>query len=283
MNAKTFASQVQDLFELPDTFLRLQSLQNSDSSTLNDYAEIISLDPSLAARVLKLSNSVLYRFPSQIDTLTQAINVIGSEAVIHLALANCTGNVVNQIAKGTIDIDRFWNESVECALLMRNLGIMNGTKRHERLFIIGLLHNIGELVVAQVAPEKASEIEKMTRENANPLENQRQVLGFNYADCSAELVTAWKLPDNLVIPIRFQHIPLQTNVFNKETSLLHISNALVSLISNAQPVSELSESVSKLAAREGLEEEDLSKSIEYTNLEALEVLSILNPGAASII
>lgn len=283
MNAKTFASQVQDLFELPDTFLRLQSLQNSDSSTLNDYAEIISLDPSLAARVLKLSNSVLYRFPSQIDTLTQAINVIGSEAVIHLALANCTGNVVNQIAKGTIDIDRFWNESVECALLMRNLGIMNGTKRHERLFIIGLLHNIGELVVAQVAPEKASEIEKMTRENANPLENQRQVLGFSYADCSAELVTAWKLPDNLVIPIRFQHTPLQTNVFNKETSLLHISNALVSLISNAQPVSELSESVSKLAAREGLEDEDLSKSIEYTNLEALEVLSILNPGAASII
>jgi len=283
MNAKSYASQVKDLFELPDTFLRLQSLQNSDKSTLSDYAEVISLDPSLAARVLKLSNSVLYRFPSQIDTLTQAINIIGSDAVIHLALANCTGNMGNHLKPGTIDLDRFWSQSVDCALLMRNLSILGGSKRHERLFIIGLLHNIGELVIAQVSPEKATVIEKASVDSDNAVEAQQSELGFTYADCSAELATSWKLPDNLVSPLRFQNTPLQAHIFAKETALLHIAKALVGINEKRQTAKNLNEDVKKLALREGLEEEDLNKSIEYTNLESLEVLSILNPGAASII
>ncbi len=283
MNAKQFANQVQDLFELPDTFLRLQSLQGSETSSLADYADVIALDPALAARVLKLANSVLYRFAAQIDTLTQAISVIGSEAVVHLALANCTGNMVRTAPKGVIDLDRFWNDSVTAALLMRNLGILNGTKRHERLFITGLLHNLGELVVAQLEPATASSIESETNAGGEPSQIQKQHLGFTYADCSAELANGWKLPDNLVIPIRFQHNPLQTHLFAKEAALMHIALTLTNLISRGESLSQLDDACLALARKEALEPPDLEKGMDYANLELLEVLSILSPGAASII
>ena len=79
-------------FTLPDICLRLRNVLDDPRSDMDDIAALISIDPSLTAKLLRLANSALFRFPSQIESITKAVSVIGGEALYNLVLAE-TANI----------------------------------------------------------------------------------------------------------------------------------------------------------------------------------------------
>ena len=74
-------------FALPDICVRIRSMLDDGQSDLADIGRVIALDPSLSSKLLKLANSPLFRFESQIDSLAKAINIIGGEALYNLVMA----------------------------------------------------------------------------------------------------------------------------------------------------------------------------------------------------
>lgn len=282
MFLEDYVEQVSDIFVLSDSFVRIRELIDDDSSTIDDIAEVILLDPALAAAVLKLSNSPFFNYPGKIDTISKAVLVLGITEVYNLVIAYFSSEALKNIKAEQSYLDDFWIQSVDCALLMKFLGTNLGVAHAERLFILGLLHNLGELLVHQVNPEAQRACDSQNI-NDLPWDKQKQNLGFTFGECSASLLREWHLPYSIFSAIRDQDIE-DLSQYPVETQLLYVAKRVMvrNDVFNGQnlgydafiPQSQL-DSLS-------IDKKMLDSASEYCELERLSLLSILNPGAAML-
>ncbi len=279
MDAIEYAEQAQDVFVLSDSFLRIKELIDNEQSTIDDIADVILLDPALAGTLLKLSNSSFFNYPGKIDTVSKAILVLGITEVYNLVIAYFTTEAFKSIEAEQDFLDQFWANSVDCALIIKYLGTKLRLKNAERLFILGILHNIGELVVKQIAPQQVQACQQSS-EHLFPWHNQQQILGFTFGECTAELLKLWQLPFSLVGPIREQDNS-EFDFATLETKLLYIAKRLA-LKNNTQTLGFNDVFSAKELAKENINEDLLAEAIAYCDMERLSILAILNPGAVMI-
>jgi len=280
MTVTEYAEQAGEIFVLSDSFTRIKELIDDESSTIDDISDVIILDPAMAATILKLANSSFFNYPGKIDTISKAVLVLGITEVYSLVIAYFTAKSFKSINTEQGYLDNFWCESVDCALLIKFLGCHLRIPNGERLFILGLLHNLGELVVKQISPNKVIECNS-SDDTCLPWNKQKEILGFTYAECGAELLKLWQLPYNIVAPIRNQNED-NFELINTEAQLLYISKRIMThqklLESNEQDelIDELK--LTSLGINDGM----LTMAAEYCNLERLSILSVLNPASMTI-
>jgi len=137
------------LYTLPDICLQLKTLTEDGQSSAPEISRLVSTDTALSARLLKLANSPLYGFPSKVSSLSRAITLVGVEEMNSLALATAAAGMFRGVGGATIDIHSFWRHSVLTGLMMSQMAKALRTAISEELFLIGLLHNLGKLVVLE--------------------------------------------------------------------------------------------------------------------------------------
>jgi HD-like signal output (HDOD) protein len=280
MNATDYAEKASEIFVLSDSFLRIKELIDDESSTIDDISDVILIDPALAGSILKLANSSFFSYPGKIDTISKAVLVLGITEVYNLIIAYFSTQAFKSVTADKDYLEHFWEQSVDCALLIKYFGSGLNLPNAERLFILGLLHNLGELVVQQIAPDKI--IACQTDELVLPSwQKQQEVLGVTFADCGAELLKLWQLPYSLVSSIRNQNEEDWEHI-SVESQLLYLSKRVMLTLSMDKADSHLALLNDEQLASFSLEEEVISSAVEYTDLERLGILSILNPSAALI-
>lgn len=280
MNVNDYAEQASEIFVLSDSFIRIKELIDDDSSTIDDIADVIILDPALTSTILKLANSSLFSYPGKIDTISKAVLVLGITEVYNLVIAFFTSRAFKALNVEQDYLDDFWCKSVDCALIVKYLGVNLRIPNAERLFIIGLLHNLGELVIQQLSPEKALVANKFTATEL-PWDKQQQTLNFTYGECAAELLKQWQLPFSIIEPIRNQ----DNSDFiysTDEIKLLYLSKRI--MLSQFDCSAHDTELLFTEDAMQQLPitDEMLQGAINYCDFERLTILSIINPGAATI-
>ncbi len=278
MNAIDYAEQASELFVLSDSFLRIKELIDDESSTIDDISEVILIDPALAGNILKLANSSFFNYPGKIDTISKAVLVLGITEVYNLVIAYFSTQAFKSVTADKNYLECFWEKSVDCALLIKYLGCHLKLANAERLFILGLLYNLGELIVQQVSPEK---ITLCQSDEINSWQKQQEALGFTYAECGAELLKLWQLPYSLITPIRNQNEDNFEQV-NIDSQLLYLSKRLMTsqLIDKSANFSSFI--TEQQLAQLSLDEDILASAIEYCDFERLGILSILSPSAVMI-
>lgn len=280
MNAIDYAEQASELFVLSDSFLRIKELIDDESSTIDDISDVILIDPALSASILKLANSSFFNYPGKIDTISKAVLVLGITEVYNLVIAYFSTQTFSSVKADEKYLENFWEQSIDCALLIKFLGCSLHIENAERLFILGLLHNLGELIIQQISPDKISlcQSDNLT---TNAWQKQQEVLGFTYADCGAELLKIWHLPYSLVSPIRNQNEG-DFEQISTESKLLYIAKRLMARRLNAKTASFSPPITEQQLAQLPLTEDALTSAIEYCDLERLGILSILSPSAVMI-
>ncbi|WP_414830628.1 HDOD domain-containing protein [Alteromonas sp. H39] len=277
MNVQDIAQRATELFVLPDSVTRLKACMDDDAASMDDIAEIIAFDPSLATQLLRVANSALYRFPNKIETITKALQVIGTRSAYDLALAYGVTHAFSDVEGKAIDLDKFWEQSVSCGLLAKYFAEKERMKQPERLFVAGLLHNIGELVVVAEMPEEAKRCLAFNS-RVSPQELQEAILGFSYTELSSELIRLWGIPACIFEPIRHIH-ETDTPAHNKDLQILQLSYVLA--LDNVNP--EIYPSYNNLKPHQHeileLEREDLEDALDITNLQCISVISLFNPSA----
>ncbi len=279
MTSDDYVEQTSDIFVLSDSFIRIRELIDDEASTIDDISEVILIDPALAGTVLKLANSPFFNYPGKIDTISKAVLVLGITEVYNLVIVYFTTKAFKKIDANQDYLDKFWMKSVDCALLMKFLGTSLGIVHGERLFVLGLLHNLGELVVHQVSAEKQLTCESQDI-NLLPWVKEQDVLGFTFGQCSAELLKQWQLPYSIFAPIRDQDVE-DLSQYNAETQLLYVAKRVMSM---SQVFKDQNLDYSDLLTKEQLEQLCLDKNmldnaVDYCELERLGLLAILNPNA----
>jgi HD-like signal output (HDOD) protein len=280
MDASEYAAQTSDIFVLSDSFLRIKELIDDESSTIDDISEVILIDPALTATILKLANSSFFNYPGKIDTISKAVLVLGITEVYNLVIAYFSTKAFKDISAEQSYLEDFWERSVDCALLIKYLGCHLKLRNAERLFILGLLHNLGELVIQQISPEKIAQCysDDIT---CLPWIKQQDILDFTYAECSEELLKLWHLPYSLIAPIRYQDEADFSQV-NTEAQLLYIAKRImmqqrVFTKEDFRPLID-----DKQLTSLGIDCDVIHEAVNYCDLERLSVLSIINPSAAMI-
>lgn len=280
MDAEDYADQAGEMFVLSDSFIRIKELIDDESSTIDDIADIILLDPALASTILKLANSPFFSYPGKIDTISKAVLVLGITEVYNLVIAYFATETFKLIKCDAQFLEEFWESSVDTALIIKYIGFKLRMPNAERLFILGLLHNVGELVMQQLAPEKAAKAANLSSGQL-PWQKQQAVFDFTYAEMSAELLKEWQLPFSIVEPIRYQNKD-DFEFSTAETKLLYLAKRV--MLANYQ-CSDIKQehliSPDKLA-EVGIDKALIKEANEFCDLERLGILAVLNPGSAMI-
>lgn len=215
------------LLTLPDICLQLKRIVDDPDSSVTDLANLIAKDPALTARLLKVVNSSLYYFPRKISSVSQAISLIGTKQLYTLALATSAATIIRTAGGSYIELKTLWKHSVYSALFTQNISLKNVYNK-ESLFIAGLLSNIGILAVVKYAPDIAMNAVGQHVKKQFPWQREKEVLGFTMAEVSGALLSAWNLPDEIVVPVRFQHQPDNGQDYSLACCTLHIATRLAS-------------------------------------------------------
>ncbi|MBL4940108.1 MAG: HDOD domain-containing protein [Colwellia sp.] len=275
MNAHEYALQANGSFALPDACFKVKALMEDENSAINDFADVISVDPSMTSRLLQIANSAIYHFPGEISTISRAITIIGTQAIYNMMLVDVAASAFKHFANQAIDLKRFWRMSIFCGLVTKNLAIKAGIKDIERLFVAGLLQNFGELLVAKISPEIAKNCEQYNCDNL-PWALQEQALGFTYTDVSAELLKIWQLPEKIIIPIRHFN-QAQSNQINKDVKVLNLASRLALLDSHGEEFYYDDIIDQSLCQSLQLSAEDIEQVTEISANDAVGILTLMNP------
>ncbi len=215
------------LSSLPLILVQLNEVINNPYSSIVDIGKIISEDQGLTARLLRLANSPFYSYPSKVETITQAITIIGTQQVLDLVLATSVMQQFKGIPGAVITMESFWHHSIACGTTARILAVYQREVNAERFFVAGILHDIGRLIMCTKIPETAREM--LTRcHNSGELVHkvEKEVLGFDHADVGEVLLKEWKLPPSLVEMVASHHKPLRSKHFAAETSVVHVADII---------------------------------------------------------
>lgn len=275
LNPVEIAKVASQSFALPDICSKIRQMLDDDTSNLDDIGHLIALDPSLSSKLLKLANSSLFRFESQIDSLGKAINIIGGEALYNLVMVETASSAFEHFSSNVIDLKRFWLQSIYAALVAKHLAKIVKIRGSERFFLLGLLHNLGELLVALKSPELAIKCNQYSKE-VSPWKLQKQVLGFDYANCSANLLEFWSLPAQVHLPVKDAHNENKA-LKNKEAAIIYTAVRAGVAMANDQLYSVNELIMPNVINFLKLEQDDIQDAVKFAYMEAEGVLGIMSP------
>jgi putative nucleotidyltransferase with HDIG domain len=229
-DTQTAADWIVDIGALvspPDICIRIFELMEDDGVSAQELGDVICRDPSLTARLLRIVNSPFYGFSRRIDTVSRAVAVIGSSELYNLVVAAAATTSFSRIPNFIVNIDTFWRHGVYCGIIARDLARQCRVLHPERLFIAGLLHDIGSLIVYHREPETIRDLLLSAQGDETTLSRrERAAFGFDHADLGALLLDQWHLPSNLVDAVRHHHEPAGTGKMHLETAILHVADAI---------------------------------------------------------
>jgi len=266
-----------DLPLLPAIFQQFTDKLDDPGAKAEDFAEIISSDPSLTVKLLKIVNSAYYSFTATITDVGHAITIVGLTELRELILAVSVVEFFDDLPNQIVNMNTFWHHSVMTGLLARELQNTSAFRTRQSMFTAGMLHDIGSLVFYNRLPEIArSVLEVSDRENKVRYLVERSNLGFDHANIGGELVRHWGLPDFLVEVIDCHHAPERAESFQRETQLLQLADRVARLMEQEVTFDEILEHTRKLS--EAMNESDLSIAIENAKEKLTSVLTAIQPG-----
>ncbi|NOY88583.1 MAG: HDOD domain-containing protein [FCB group bacterium] len=196
MNAdiyKKLLEEHKELSSLPQTLAEVLRVTKDDVSSAKDLSSVISKDPALTAKLLRIVNSPYYGAGREITTLTQAVVTLGTRAVTALALSTSVYDITGKWVT-TVDRVRFWRHSLEAAIACRTIAEAIRYPRIEEAFVAGLLHDLGVLVLENSFPEKYKSIWKHFEAGESLTELEENTWGTNHARVGQFLLEQWNIP-----------------------------------------------------------------------------------------
>lgn len=215
------------LVSLPSVCVKINELIERNNYTTAEIGSIISKDVNLTARLLHVANSAFYGFPAKINTVSRAVTIIGSRELRDLVLATSAVEAFNKIPIDMANMNSFWMHSLDCAILARILASRAKVLHSERLFVCGILHDVGHLVMYMKLPERARAAMVHAAKSHQFIEvAERELIGFDHAQLGGALLLAWQLPESLAEPVLYHHDPFAAPNFQLEATIIYLANGL---------------------------------------------------------
>lgn len=200
--ANDYAQRLRSLPPLPDVAQQIIRKMNDEFVDGNTVADIVAKDPAVTARLVGVANSAYFGLPEPVAEMRQIVNqVLGVDTVRSMAIALATQSLVSTEQCTAFNSTRFWGRSLSVGMSAQRVAFqMRELSATEQSFsyLLGLCHNLGLLVLANLEPERLQEV-LLSRDEDEPLDAAiRQEFGISIGELTVALSRHWKLPETLL-------------------------------------------------------------------------------------
>ncbi len=228
---KIIYSKIDELPTLPAVLPKLMSQMEDERSGAEQVADTISSDPALTSKILKVSNSAYYGFSQEISSLKNAIPLLGFNMVRSLAMSiGVISSIPSHKNSSPFSREGLWVHGLAVATVMQKLSKKFGQESsNDQHFVVGLLHDIGKLVLDLFLSELFDQAleEATSQENMALYEAESNIIGFDHGEVGGILLKRWKFPEAITAPIAVHH---QTDIlqdsFASDIAMLRIADTL---------------------------------------------------------
>ena len=219
---------VDSLPSLPSIVLKLMDVVNSTNSSADDAAKLISQDPALTSKMIRLANSAFYGIPRSISSVSSAVVILGFNTIRSLVLSASVAKMFD--GKHSLDMDRFWKHSIVTAMtakiVVRHLMSVR-MMDPESAFCAGMLHDIGKLIFSQYMPEDYAKVcDYAKKEGISLYYAEEKLMGINHAQMGKILADKWSLPLDLEYALTYHHSPQKASDASYLVNIIHFSDSI---------------------------------------------------------
>ena len=264
----------------PNIVIRILEAVQDDDSCVAELGKIISADPSLTAKLLRVANSSMYGFAGRVKSIESALSILGINALKNIALSFIIVRRWQDDLSSGFDFEYFWKRSVTAAVAAQILAPLANYDSND-IFVSGLLQDIGILVFYQHCTDSYMEVLALKNSTERPGHViERQLLGVCHAELGGALLKEWGLPESIYLPLFFHHrVECAPGLYRKAGELLNLANKISTIYHSAQSRNNVADVFKTLTDDHGLSEKEIKDLIDSVACRANEVLSFFDmPG-----
>lgn len=208
----------------------LETVQDEEAS-MDKIARLIEQDQALAANVLKVANSSFYGCLGTVSSIDHALVLLGMNEIKSILLGFSVHNFFsNHLTKQRFDHEKFWRHGIICSQVAKLLGRQFRIQNDSTLFLIGLIHDIGKIVVDQYLQDDFEQIiDHISAGKTTFSTAEKAVLGVTHYQIAAKLLKQWRFPDNVIMPVLYHHAPWYDKSYEMSSIIIYLANVLTHL------------------------------------------------------
>lgn len=220
MSQQALISRINELPRIESVLQELLEMVNRESIDFGDLAHKMAMDQVLLARVLRMANSAQFGGVKGVSNINDAIVRIGIGAIRNLISSSILASTFPKIE--TLNVKDYWAGTFEVATIASTIAKDIKLDPNEA-FSTGILHNIGELMIHTLEPEKAVIISHRISSGENPAQVQRELLGVDAQQLGAALAESWMFPNQLVDAIANVNHPAKAVESKRLACLMYLA------------------------------------------------------------
>lgn len=227
--AEKFIQQFKKTKTLPHIVTRLAQLINDEDSTLQDFEEVIRLDPALVARLLTLVNSSFFGISRNVDSISRAVALLGMKNLHNIAVTDAIqGMIDTDIETPGFEPKRLWSHSAAVGLCCKMIAERILSIDGDDAYLTGILHDIGLIVEFETARNSFFKIIDQLKENSPDIVAlEQQELDTDHCQIGYVLALEWQIAEPLAEAIRDHHLENNEPTPNSPTAILQIAEYIV--------------------------------------------------------
>lgn len=220
---KPILDKLNDIPTLPIVATKVTELINNPNSSSAEIADVLKKDQVLTAKVLKLINSPYYGIPGEVTDVKRALAYLGFNTLAQLVLSVSVISLFSEKKNNRFSLQDFWKHALGTAVASEVIAKKINYPKPEECFTCGLLHDVGKIVLLQIAPEEFLKvIELSEKEKISFVEAERRLEVPSHGYLGEYIADKWRLPMVIRMSIRYHHV----DVSEMETMLSSIKPAV---------------------------------------------------------
>lgn len=237
---KRVLSQIESIPSLSTVVGEFLELSTRDYFTALDFEKVLIKDQALVARLLKVANSSFYGSTRPIQTVHEAVVLIGMDNLKNIVYAvSSSGLLRRQMKNYCYPEAGFWLHSMAVGMTCRTLmeGLRHGPLGSEEAFVAGLVHDIGKLIIDDY-------LDGGDGSGRFTLEQEEESAGFSHSELGDKILERWKIPENIREALRHHHDPYIDGKIHDGAAVIHIADRVCNLWSvGTEPVMDLGQEI----------------------------------------
>ena len=225
MDPKALRSRVENISTIPtipSVLKQLSTIIENPKISLNEISHFVSQDPALTTKILQMVNSALYGFPGRISSVNHAVMLLGLNVVKGLLLSVSVFEIMHKAMIGLRE------HSIGVAIASKVLAQKKGLKEPEEVFVAGLLHDVGKVILTLAWPEEYDRTVKEAETSGIAIfDAERSRFSETHAAVAGWLAEKWHFPRKLCECIANHHRPQTSSLAPLETAVVHMADVLV--------------------------------------------------------
>ncbi|MBF0376116.1 MAG: HDOD domain-containing protein [Desulfamplus sp.] len=269
---------IESLNPIPQTALKIMRIVQKDNYSLSSIEKELQKDQVLAARTIQMCNSAIFAGKIRIETLKDALLILGETTLINSVITAAIKNYFNQSDANGYSMCRggMFFHSVGCAVTSEIIAKITGKIEPKIAYTAGLLHDIGKVVLDQyVANLYPLFFRELHQKKADYLTAEQNILGITHCETGVILAKKWCFSDLLIDVIKYHHDSQNSPIKNRNiVSIVHIADLLMLRFNSiVQTDNTESENLNKILSNLGLSISDMAKIIDAIPLHVFDLNS----------